>query len=207
MVKVKLGPKTKRRAGKVLTKIKTKFPKYRSSKGSAFLDSVEMAKKARIKRTDAVLDPFGGAGFSSTVLGYWKPKQIIALDVLYGNKSQPSPRDVERFTAKQEKKKKRTKIDSIAVDSKAIPLQSSSIDKIVSSPPYNLKLRNRKKQEAILEKFVPEMKRVLKKNGLVVLKIPFFWQLEFMAFHGFELVEEKKLNSLNKVSVFRLAKK
>jgi len=196
-----------KKTNSVRVRIKKKFPDYVSAKASRTEHSIEMAKFARIKKSDVVLDPFGGAGFSSLVLGYSKPAELIVQDFLYSDKTQPSPNDLEKIWGKSaHSKKKRTKAVAVAANAKQIPLKDSSVDKIVTCPPYNYKFRNRIKAESVLESVMPELRRVLKNHGLLVIKVPSFWRLNFMPFHSFKLIEQKTLSEKHRLAVFELKK-
>ena len=165
-----------------------------------------MAKAARIKSSDIVLDPFGGAGFSSLVAAHFNPKKMIISDLLYGRPLEPTPRDVEFEWADIERSLRKTRLTVVSADAGKLPFSDSSVDKIISSPPYNLHLRSRSKSEEIFEPYVAELARVLKNNGLLVLKVPAFWNLRYAPFHGFGLLKRRRLDQHNQLAVFQLKK-
>ncbi|MBN2127407.1 MAG: hypothetical protein JW703_03370 [Candidatus Diapherotrites archaeon] len=178
-------------------KISLKFPEYRKQKASGTENAIHLAETARIKKTDILLDPFGGPGFSSVIAMHFNPKKIITVDYTYSDKSQPNPNELQKELNTPKK------IFPIAGNSESLPLKTASIDKIISCPPYNYRYAEREKQEKVIEKIVPELKRVLKKNSTITLIVPVYWELRFMPFMGFDLQKEIKLDEKSKIMHFK----
>jgi tRNA G10 N-methylase Trm11 len=109
---------------------------------------------------DIVLDPFAGAGGLIFERTNFKYKEILALD----NKQEL----VDKLTLKAKKQNKKIRVfrgDALHL----IEIENSSIDKIITDPPWGMFDTSLGDLKAFYEQMFVEFDRVLKQNGLVVL--------------------------------------
>ena len=161
--------------GKILFNIeRTKIQKRTPSKRAFFHPASMnpfilrgMINLSNVKEGDTVFDPFVGAGgvpiealdMNIKVLGgEIKPK------MLYGTRL-----NVEHFFGKESMKN----VERIFMDAMAIPLQSETIQAIVTDPPYGINASlGGEEIEKLLEKTIEECYRILKEKGRLILCAP-----------------------------------
>lgn len=178
---------------------KLKHPDFRPSSVCDTHCAHRMIEHAGITNKSAVLDPFGGFGFSGLLVSLARPKKLVLNDLLY--RKEKMPQNVEEAWREKHGAVPRTGFEFTSYDAARTGFRSGSFDSIVTSPPYNLRIGDTKAQYAVFERCLPELFRVLKPGGKMVLRVPAYWLGKKIdngpgmipQFHGFRYVNHEVL--------------